>query len=462
MASVSKRGDSYRITVSCGIDGKGKHIRKYLTFTPLPGLTPKQEKKAVDQAALEFEQKCLHGDILDQSVRFKDFAERWLEEYGKPNLKSRTFDRYKGILKRLNIAFGNMKLADIRPHHLNAFYVNLTEEGVRKDLKLTPAPIVAELIEKHPLPLYKTAENAGIALNTARNVKQLKKVSEETAEKVADYFERPVSELFTVEDKRLSDSTIHYYHAVLSSLLTTAVQWQVIPSNPCERVKPPKVTEKESRYLNEYETADLLAALEDEPIQYAVAVKLLVFTGLRRGELCGLEWQDIDFINHKLSVKRTSLYSVERGIFVDTPKTKKSMRTITLPTEAITMLNEYRTWQEESAAELGTAWKGSNRLFTTWNGAPIHPDSLSGWFHNFIQRKQLPDICLHSLRHTSATLLIAAGTPLKVVSDRLGHGSLSTTGNIYVHQIQSAEAAAAETISTMIEKGKSGKGMKIG
>ncbi|MBR1433027.1 MAG: tyrosine-type recombinase/integrase [Ruminiclostridium sp.] len=462
MASISKRGDSYRITVSCGIDGKGKHIRKYLTFTPPPGLTPKQTEKAVNQAAIEFEQKCLHGDILDQSVRFKDFAERWLEEYGKPNLKSRTFDRYKGILKRLNIAFGNMKLSDIRPHHLNAFYVNLTEEGVREDLKLTPLPVVTDLIENHPLPLYKIAKEAGIALNTTRNIKQLKRVNEETAEKFSDYFEKHVSELFAIEDKRLSDSTIRYYHAVLSSLLNTAVIWQVIPSNPCERVKPPKVTEKESRYLNEYETADLLAALEDEPIQYAVAVKLLIFTGLRRGELCGLEWQDIDFINNKLSVKRTSLYSVERGVFVDTPKTKKSMRTITLPTEAVTMLKEYRAWQEESAAKLGTAWKGSNRLFTTWDGAPIHPDTLSGWFHGFVQRKQLPDICLHSLRHTSATLLIAAGTPLKVVSDRLGHGSLSTTGNIYVHQIQSAEAAAAETISAMIEKGRSEKGRKIG
>ena len=462
MANITKRGDTYRITVSCGTNGKGQQIRKYTTFKPPIGMTAKQAEKAVQQAALDFEQKVLNGDVLDQCTRFFDFSARWLEEYGKPNLKSRTFDRYKGIMKRLDIAFGNMKLKDIKPHHINGFYLNLTEEGIREDLKYTPAPAVAELIENHTLPLYKIAENAGIALNTARNVKQLKNVSEETAEKVADYFERPVSELFTVEDKRLSDSTIHYYHAVLSSLLNTAVIWQVIPSNPCERVKPPKITAKESRYLNEYETADLLAALEDEPTQYKTAVKLLIYTGLRRGELCGLEWSDIDFLNGKLSVKRTSLYSVERGIFVDTPKTKKSMRTITLPADAVAMLKEYREQQKNTADELGTMWKSSNRLFTTWDGAPIHPDTLSSWFHSFIQRKQLPDICLHSLRHTSASLLIAAGTPLKVVSDRLGHGSLSTTGNIYVHQIQSAEAAAAETISAMIEKGKNSKNRKIG
>lgn len=255
----------------------------------------------------------------------------------------------------------------------------------------------------HPLPLYKTANEMGIALNSARNVKQLKKVNEDTAEKVSDYFCKSVPQLFTVEDRRLSDSTIHYYHAVLSSLLNTAVVWQVIPANPCERVKPPKVTAKESRYLNEYETADLLAALEDEPMQYKTAVKLLIYTGLRRGELCGLEWQDIDEINSKLSVRRTSLYSVERGVFVDTPKTKKSMRTITLPAAAMEMLKEYKKWQADTAGELGTAWKGSNRLFTTWDGAPIHPDTLSGWFHNFIHRKGLPDICLHSLRHTNTT-----------------------------------------------------------
>lgn len=462
MANITKRGNSYRITVSLGADGAGKQRRKYLTFKPPVGLTPKQEQKAVNQAALEFEQKCLNGNVLDQSTRFNDFAERWLKEYAEKQLKIKTYDRYKDILKRLTIAFGNMKLKDIKPHHLTEFYNNLAEEGVRDDIKYIPKEQVSVLIDKSSLPLYQLANEMDIALNTARNCKQKKKVSERTAEKFSDYFGKSVSELFDMEDKRLSDSTIRYYHAVVSSILTTAVQWQIIPFNPCERVKPPKITEKESRYLNEYETADLLAALEGEPFQYSVAVKLLIFTGLRRGELCGLEWSDIDFINNKLSVRHTSLYSPEKGIFVDTPKTKKSMRTITLPTQAAIMLKEYRFWQENNAAELGESWQTSNRLFTSWNGSPVHPDTLSSWFHSFVKRKKLPDICLHSLRHTSASLLIAAGTPLKVVSDRLGHGSLSTTGNIYVHQIQSAEAAAAENISAMIEKGRSEKSKKIG
>ena len=151
MANISKRGGSYRITVSCGIDGKGKHIRRYMTYKPPFGMTAKQAEKAVQQAALEFEQKCLNGDVHDQNTRFSDFSARWLEEYGKTNLKSRTFDRYKGIMKRLDIAFGNMKLKDIKPHHINAFYLNLTEEGVRDDLKFTPLPQVAELFESAPI-----------------------------------------------------------------------------------------------------------------------------------------------------------------------------------------------------------------------------------------------------------------------------------------------------------------------
>ena len=112
---------------------------------------------------------------------------------------------------------------------------------------------------------------------------------------------------------------------------------------------------------------------------------------------------------------------------------------------------EYRAWQE-GRSELGSLWQESDRIFTAWDGGMLNPEALSRWFHKFIVRKGLPDVSIHGLRHTNATLLIAGGVPLKTVSSRLGHSSISTTGNIYAHAIRSADEAAADTLEDILGK----------
>src|SRR5699024_7626353 len=106
----------------------------------------------------------------------------------------------------------------------------------------------------------------------------------------------------------LSAQTIRYYHMVLSSMLSTAVEWQLIPSNPCDRVKAPKIERKEAKYLDEVQAARLIKCLDNEPLQYKTMIMLFLYSGMRRGELCGLEWPDIDFDNHLVSITKSSLY----------------------------------------------------------------------------------------------------------------------------------------------------------
>ncbi len=224
----------------------------------------------------------------------------------------------------------------------------------------------------------------------------------------------------------------------------------MIFSNPCERVDPPKLERKEAVYLDEEQAARLLELLDNERILHRTIVKLLLYTGMRRGELCGLTWDDIDFDHALITVCCSSLYLLGQGVFEDTTKNETSQRCIKIPLDAVNTLRDFRAWQCQERLKLGDQWQDSGRVFTTWNGAPIRPDTITGWFHKFVEKNGLPPIHIHSLRHTNASLLIASGTNLQTVAKRLGHANVTTTGKIYSHAIKSADEAAAETLQDIL------------
>ncbi|PKM84570.1 MAG: site-specific integrase [Firmicutes bacterium HGW-Firmicutes-11] len=452
MATVTKRGTSYRIRVSCGYDMTGKQLMRSTTWKPDPCMTEKQIKKELQRQTVLFEEKCRAGLFLDGSVRFADFSDKWFKDYADKQLRAKTISRYQGLMKRILPAIGHIRLDHLQPHHLISFYDNLSENGIRDDVKYRCIVDLKVLLKEKGLTKDKIAEMAIVSKSVINSIYEGKNISFSSAQRLANALEKDIKTLFEVSaaTKQLSAQTILHYHRLISSILSTAVQWQVIFSNPCERVKPPRVERKEARYLDEHGAALLLSALIDEPVQYRVIVPLLLNTGMRRGELCGLEWPDIDFDNNLLHIRRTSLYLPDRGVFEDETKNSSSNRSIKVPSATMEMLRSYRAWQNERRLELGDQWIQSKRLFTKWNGEPIHPDTISAWFYHFVIRKGLPDISLHSLRHTNATLQIAAGIPLKTVSNRLGHAQASTTGNIYAHAIKSADAAAAEVLEDIL------------
>lgn len=114
------------------------------------------------------------------------------------------------------------------------------------------------------------------------------------------------------------------------------------------------------------------------------------------------------------------------------------------------MLKDYKAWQAQRRLLLGDCWEDHGRLFTTATGAPIHPDTISGWFADFIKRHKLPHVTLHSLRHTNATLMINSHVPLTTIAARLGHANPTTTAKIYTHAIKTADAVAAEQLNDIL------------
>jgi integrase len=421
-------------------------------------MTPKQAEKEAKRQAMLFEEKCLTGQILESNTRFGDFVEIWLRDYAERHLRPTTLAGYKDMLRRILAAFGNMRINKIRPHHLNAFYDNLAESGIRADIKYTPCVDFKALLKKKKLTQAALADKAGVNVKVIKSCVDGKNVSAGSAKKISAALSKNVSELFVSQkNKSLSGKTILHYHRLLSSILTTAVQWQVIFSNPCDRVKPPKVDKKEARYLDEFQAAELLAALDGEPEQYSVMVQVLLYMGLRRGELCGLEWCDVDYKKSTLSINKSLLHTPSLGIYLDTTKNDTSYRDIKLPLVAIHLLKDYKKWQEERRREVGSKWQECGRLFTTDVGKPIHPDTVSGWFRDFVKRKKLPDISIHGLRHTNATLQIMSGVNIKSVANRLGHASSVMTSKIYSHAIKSADEAAAEVLQNILAPGENAK-----
>ena len=255
-----------------------------------------------------------------------------------------------------------------------------------------------------------------------------------------------------MNDGKLAPKTILEHHRVISKILATAVKWGLLEKNVAERADPPKVPHREISYLNEEQTKEMLSLLENEPIQYKTMIVILIYTGIRRGELCGLEWKDIDFEKQTMSVNRSSQYVGNKQIITKEPKTKSGFRKFTLSKTACDMLKEYRSWQLRQRLMIGDIWEDNDRLFTSWNGHPIYPDTITDWFSKFIKKSGLPYVTLHSLRHTNATLMIAEGTDVCTVSKRLGHANTATTLNIYTHALKSKDQAAAETIENVLNR----------
>lgn len=391
MATARKKGRGYEIRVYCGLDVNYKRIDKSFIWVPPEDMTLGQINKELERQKVLFEEKVKHGKCYDGNMRFSELVEVWVEDYAKIHLAIKTFARYQDYLSRILPAIGHIKLKDLKPVHLNQFYRNLEEDGINK-----------------------------------------KAIRDKNGKIIAK--------------GRLAPKTILDHHRTISKILSTAVKWQLIEKNVATMADPPKVPHKEISFLNEYEIRTLLERLNEAPVQYRAMVALLIFTGIRRGELCGLEWKDIDFENRSMRIVRSSQYIGNGQVISKEPKTRSGIRQFVLSDTICKLLKEYRRWQLEMIMRLGDQWHDTDRLFTAWNGKPIYPDTITSWFAGFLKKNNMRKVTLHSLRHTNATLMIAEGVDVCTVSKRLGHANTSTTLNIYAHALKSRDSEAADKL----------------
>ena len=245
----------------------------------------------------------------------------------------------------------------------------------------------------------------------------------------------------------LSPSTIRRIHAVLRSALNTAVKRRMIPYSPAEHIELAPENPKRPRPWNISEARVFPAQVSTDRL--GPLYELMLSTGLRRGEAIGLRWQDVDLDGGALFVVQQITEVHGRGV-VGTPKTRRGTRVVALDPRTVDALHRHRATQELERAAWGPRWNDANLVFTREDGLPLRPEYATRHFMALVSRMGLPRIRLHDLRHTHATLALAAGVEMKIVSDRLGHSQISVTADLYTQVTRGVARTAANQIADVL------------
>ena len=389
--SIEKRGENtYRLVVSTGKNLDGSRARRTKTIHGT--------RKDAEIALAQFVTEANHGLVPEgRPVTFEEFYHIWQVNYGTKDLAPSTYSRYVGMLEsRILPYLGSFTLEKIKPTDLMKLYDMLEQDT------------------------------------------QIKRLAKNNGERTL---------------KPLSKKTILEHHRLISAMLHKAVYWQLIPYNPADRVQPPRAPKAQRKFYDDEQCKVLLKGLNElaeNETKYKVAIILTVFTGVRLGELMGLDWENVDFKNKEIVVNKSSQYLASTGVYTKTPKTPSSYRHISIPDSVIEMLEEYKLWYDSQKELCGEFWEESNRLFVQDDGKPMHPDTVSKWFVKFVQKIGLPYLNFHGIRHTNATLLISQNVDVAVVAARLGHAQISTTFNFYVHPLASHNRSAGIVLQNLL------------
>lgn len=251
--------------------------------------------------------------------------------------------------------------------------------------------------------------------------------------KLPDITGAEIEALFqAMQTQKKSHSAIIKVYTILKGIFKKARKTGVLDRNPMELVDRPAPRKDEAKKETDAYTAKeicyIISSLENEPLQWRTMVRLLIDTGIRRGEACGLQWKDIDFQQNTITISRTLSYTPDTGVYIDTPKNKKS-RTIDVDPDVMDMLRQLRYEQSTIALSQFVFSQGKDP-------SPIHPQSPTRYLTNFSKRYGIPNLHPHKLRHSFASVAITHGADVASISEKLGHSDKAVTLRMYTHADQ--------------------------
>lgn len=395
--SYEKRGKkSWRLTVELGYDANGERIRERKTIKvdePAILRAPKRLEDHLNLELAKFQLAVEAGNYINpEKMTFNSFLDKFVNEFVLIDLEITTQDNYQfHINKRIRPYFGSMYMNQIKTLHLTHYLnVYLRSPEARLDGKTDP----------------------------------------------------------------LGSATIIYNYRVLRSIFDKAVEWNVLKEedNPMKDIKKPKEDDiEEKQFYDEKEIKLLFKALEKEPIHIRVFIMLAVTTGMRRGEMAGLEWKNIDLDNGIINIIQTIPKFKNGQPIIKGPKNKKSKRKIAISPAMIEELKLYKQKWESDRDLSGDKWQGGayEFIFYRTHGLPSDPQRLTKRWIAFHRKHQLKPIRLHELRHTSVSWMIFKKVHLEAIARRVGHSNTKMM-EIYGHIFESVDKAASSVFDDMI------------
>lgn len=415
----------YKITVSNGRDLNDKQIRKTVTYTP-KAKTPKAIEKEVEKFAQDFEDRLKNGDYLSgDEITFREFVKIWEKNYiDRSNRSVRVKEEYKERIEgRVLKELGHMKMSKIKATHVDNIIHRMTDEG------------------KSPA----TVRQYFIAINSVFKYAFKKEIIRENPCLRCD--DLPTSE---------ADTDLHYFTLEQAKRFLGALD-QEFPF--VVKARKRKDSSGEEYTVKSYTTTRKISPM------WKAYFYLAIYGGFRRGELIALNWEDIDFDKRSVRITKSVTKTRTQGQIIKDPKTPKSIREIKLPRECFEILKDWKKEEISLMWKLGSAWEGyrgkdfdRNSVFIRLdNGERMDVDTPTHKFKEIVQMYNetlpedkedlvLPDIRLHDLRHTSATLLLASNTDIETVSHRLGHSRASITLDVYGHALKTMDEKASDTL----------------
>ena len=386
---VTKKGKKYYVVIYDGIDpATGKEKRRWVAAG--------NRRDDADKLVTELTKRSHRGEtVVSEKLTLGQYlTTRWLPVQ-ESRLRASTYDSYRrNIDLHVIPALGERLLDRLTAEDIDLFYASLLKEGRKK---------------KSP------------------------------GEKV--------------DAKGLAPKTVHNIHVMLNKALSDAARKGTVVRNVVALADPPSLQARKRNEIKAWDIDQLVTFLGAiAPHRLSPAFFLAAHTGMRRGEVLGLRWRDLDLDANRVAV-RQALVSVAYEVSISDVKTGTSRRTIDIDADVVGVLRDwFKTRTEERE---GTEPAADDLVFTKDDGSWLHPDAFSQLFDRTVARIKVPVISLHDLRHTHATLLLKAGVHVKVVSERLGHANVAFTMNVYQHVLPGMQAAAADTFSLLIRNARS-------
>jgi len=398
--TVIRRGTAYSVVLDLGKGADGKRIRKWHSGY--------RTKKEAERARVELLGQVDRGSYVDPSkLTLSEFAEKWLDQMTTLGRDARTVERYGELLRSHALPYlGGVQLQKLTPLHLSDLYALLLREGH------------ARLVERQ---------------------QQARRQAGEPIRKDS----RPPG---------LSARTVGHVHRAIHRMLAQATRWDLVPRNVAGFLATdlPTVPKSEMVTLTREQAGALLAAAEDRPLIRNL-VLLGVATGARLGELLALRWDHVDLEAGTLKIG-WSRRVVNNRMEVKPPKTDSSVRTVVLGPATVAALKRLRAEQAGRRLAFGGAYHGEDLVICKPDGKPYRPDSTSTMFRVFVDQAGLPrSVHVHTLRHSAASFLAAAGVPASDIAAQLGHkdgGALAL--KVYVHPLAEGLARAGAQLDQVI------------